>query len=159
MGTVASRSFRSTPYRDASGTWRDIVDFLIQKQAAHPAKRELLAVEGVASSIIADQFPKSAPIVVTCDGPRTRIYCVYDDEAVENSGGNENPLGFDPLQGDWRISLPCHADDLAWVKSALKQVTTRISVRDLEEKVSSDEEKSTSKPQPLVLDSERFIGL
>jgi hypothetical protein len=103
VSTVASRIFASTPKRDAAATWAAIVDLLTQGRAG-PARNELLAVSGVAASIIADQAPKDAPIVVTCDGPRTRIYCIYDDDAIEGSDANEGALGFDPLNGDWQVS-------------------------------------------------------
>ena len=36
-----------------------------------------------AASVIADQSPKASPIVATCDGPRTRIYCLFDDDSLE----------------------------------------------------------------------------
>ena len=111
MSTVASRTFKSTPERDAARTWTAIVDLLTQGKASE-ARSELLAVAGVAASVIADQAPKDASITVTCDGPRTRIYCLYDDDAVEGSDANEDALGFDPLKGDWRVSLPCLAEDL-----------------------------------------------
>src|SRR5699024_9357484 len=88
MSTVASRTFKSTPERDAGRTWTAIVDMLTQGKASD-ARTELLAVAGVAASIIADQAPKDAAITVTCDGPRTRIYCLYDDDAVEGSDANE----------------------------------------------------------------------
>lgn len=84
MSTVASRTFASTPKRDAAQTWAAIVDLLTQGRSG-AARNELLAVSGVVASIIADQAAKEAPIVVTCDGPRTRIYCLYDDDAVESS--------------------------------------------------------------------------
>ena len=74
MTTVASRSFNSTPQRDAAETWRAIVALLTQGRDG-ASQDELLAVTGIAASLIADQAPKSAAIVVTCDGPRTRIYC------------------------------------------------------------------------------------
>lgn len=119
MSTVASRTFRSTPGRDAAQTWIAIVDLLTQGKSGD-ARTELLAVVGTAASVIADQAPKDAAITVTCDGPRTRIYCLYDEDAIEGSDANEDPLGFEPLKGDWRISLPCLADDLVWVQSALK---------------------------------------
>ena len=98
MSTVASRTFKSTPERDAARTWTAIVDLLTQGKAGD-ARTELLAVAGVAASVIADQAPKDAAITVTCDGPRTRIYCLYDDDAVEGSDANEEALGFDPLKG------------------------------------------------------------
>ena len=81
MSTIARRPFSSTPKRDAAETWSAIVDLLTRGRNG-PARNELLAVSGVAASIIADQAPKVAPIVVTCDGPRTRIYCLYDDDGL-----------------------------------------------------------------------------
>src|SRR3546814_20648197 len=80
-----------------------------------------MAVSGFSSSVIADQAPKDAPIVVTCDGPRTRIYCLYDDDALDGAYANEDLLGFSPLKGDWRLSLPCLSEDLARVQGALKR--------------------------------------
>jgi hypothetical protein len=97
MTTVAKRTFRSNPQRDALETWIAIVDSLTQGRSGD-SRTELLAIGGVAASIIAEQAPKDAAIVVTCDGPRTRIYCLYDDEAIEGSDANEDVLGFDPLR-------------------------------------------------------------
>ena len=157
MTTVASRTFRSTPQRDALMTWTAIVDLLTQGKTG-AARTELLAVAGVAASLIADQAPKDAAIVVTCDGPRTRIYCIYDDDAIDGSEANEDALGFDPLKGDWRVSLPCLADDLAWVQSALKQHSSRITARDREAAVSTEESTNSARAQALVLDPKGFLG-
>jgi hypothetical protein len=157
MSTVASRTFKSTPERDASRTWTAIVDLLTQGKAGD-ARTELLAVTGVAASVIADQAPKDAAITATCDGPRTRIYCLYDDDAIDGSGANEDSLGFDPLKGDWRVSLPCLADDLAWVQAALKKHSTRITARDLDAAVSSADESATTKSQTLIFDPQGFLG-
>ncbi len=157
MSTVASRTFRSTPGRDAAQTWIAIVDLLTQGKSGD-ARTELLAVVGTAASVIVDQAPKDAAITVTCDGPRTRIYCLYDEDAIEGSDANEDPLGFEPLKGDWRISLPCLADDLVWVQSALKQHSTRITARDLDATVPGANESATTKSQTLVFDSKGFLG-
>lgn len=157
MSTVASRTFKSTPERDAARTWTAIVDLLTQGKIG-AARAELLAVAGIAASVIADQAPKEAAIIVTCDGPRTRIYCLFDDDAVEGSDANEDALGFDPLKGDWRVSLPCLADDLVWVQSALKKQSTRITARDIDEAQTSTDKASTIKSQTLVFDSKGFLG-
>ena len=156
MSTVASRKFRSTPGRDALDTWLAIVD-LLTKRAAGAARTELLAVGGVAASVIADQAPKDAAITVTCDGPRTRLYCLYDDDAVDGSNANEAALGYDPLKGDWRVSLPCLADDLAWVQTALKKHSTRITARDIDEAV-KDAGSAEAAAQTLTLDPKGFLG-
>lgn len=157
MITVARRTFRSTPERGALATWTAIVDLLTQGKPGE-ARTELLAIAGVAASIIADQAPGDAAIVVTCDGPRTRVYCLYDDDAIVGSGANEDPLGFDPLKGDWRVSLPCPADDLTWVQGALDQYSGRITARDLEERVASEKSATRTNAEPLVLDPSGFLG-
>ncbi len=157
MSTVASRTFCSTPQRDAFQTWSAIVDLLTQGKTG-AARSELLAVAGVAASVIADQAPKGAAIVVTCDGPRTRIYCLYDDDAIEGSDAKEDALGFDPLKGDWRVSLPCLTEDLAWVEDALKQHSTRITARDIAAAVTTKDATNVSKTEGLVFDPKGFLG-
>lgn len=128
MTTVASRTFRSTPFRDAAETWNAVVHLLAHSNTS--AADEMRSVVGIAASVIADQGPKRSPIVVTCDGPRTRIYCLYDDDAIDGSDAREDPLGFDPLVGNWTVSLPCNAEDLEWVRKALAKHSTRITARD-----------------------------
>ena len=107
MNTVVSRTFASTPQRDAADTWRVIVDLLCTASEAD-VKDELLLVQGIVASIISDQAPKNSAIIVTCDGPRTRIYCTYDEDAIDGTDLNESPLSFDPLKGDWADHRECH---------------------------------------------------
>jgi hypothetical protein len=157
MTTVASRVFKSTPGRDAMATWAAIVDLLTQGKDG-PKRTELMAVAGVAASVIVDHAPKGAAIVSTCDGPRTRIYCIYDDDAIEGSDANEEPLGFDPLEGDWRVSLPCLPDDLSWVQGALKKHSTRITAREPDDDVAKAETTPASQASALVFDRKGFLG-
>lgn len=156
MSTFASRTFRSSPYRDAAETWSAIVDLLCAGRTSG-ARTELLAVAGVASSIIADRAPKDAPIIVTCEGPRTRLYCLYGEDAVVGSDENEDPLGFDALKGDWRVSLPCDKDELSWVQPTLKKHSSRITARDLESVVGTAETNGSAQPQ-LMIDPKGFVG-
>lgn len=156
MSTVVRRCFTSTPARDAHATWLAIVELLTQGRAGTD-RDELLAAKGVAVSIIADKAPQAAPIVVTCDGPRTRIYCLYDDDAVEGGDANEDALGFDPLRGDWAVSLPCLAEDLDWVRAALGAAGSRVAAREASEGIAT--EAAAAGPQgELVFDSEGFLG-
>lgn len=157
MTTVIRRKFRSTPHRDAHDTWCAITELLTQGRGGS-AHAELLAVAGIVTSVIVDQAPRDSAIVVTCDGPRTRIYCLYDDDAIDGADANEDPLGYDPLNGDWRISVPCLADDLDWVAAALKKHSTRVTVRDSTVPISTEESKATSKTSTLVLDPAGFLG-
>jgi hypothetical protein len=157
MSTVASRTIRSVPHRDAHATWGAIIALLTQGRRG-TAYAELVAVSGIAASLIADQAPKDAAIIVTCDGPRTRMYCTYDDDAIDGSDANEDSLGFDPLKGDWHISLPCPADDLSWVQRALAAQSTRITARDLEATTSMGESEKAAASDGLVLDIKGFLG-
>ena len=157
MSTVYRRDVRSTPHRDAGATWTAIIE-LLTRGASHAAKTELEAVTGTVASLIADHAAAQAPIVVTCDGPRTRLYCLHDDDALDESDSNESPLGFDALAGDWAISLPCPADDLGWVQAALKRHSARITARDAASGMSTDAQPAaTSASKGLVLDREAFL--
>jgi hypothetical protein len=157
MSTVASRKIRSTPFRDAAETWEVIV-FLLTRGTNKKAEVELLRVIGVAASVITDLTLKDAPIIVTCDGPRTRIYCIYNDDAMDDSNAQEEALGFDPLNGEWSLSFPCETDDLSWVKSALAKQSTRISARDRYEGVLKGATKSIDAIN-LTVDPKRFLDL
>lgn len=156
MSTVASRTFRSSPQRDSSQTWTAIVDLLTRGNDG-ANRTELLSVAGIAASVIAEQGPKDSAIIVTCDGPRTRVYCLYDEDAIDGADANEDALGFDPLEGDWRVSLPCPAADLAWVQAALMKHSTRITARDIAT-ANDIEESAAAKAQTLVLDPKGFLG-
>ena len=157
MTTVVRRTFTSTPGRDAAATWTEIVNLLTSEKNAGP-RNELMAVSGVAASVIADHAPKNDAIVVTCDGPRTRIYCIYDDDAIEGSDANEDALGFDPLNGDWRVSLPCLPDDLTWVQGALKKHSERITARALGDDAVKNEDGAAAQTAALVFDQKGFLG-
>lgn len=154
MATVIRRTFRSSPFRNTHDTWMAIVDLLTGGQSSE-ARKVLVAVAGIAASCIADQAPRSVPIVVTCNGPRTRIYCLYDNDALDGADAQEGALGFDALQGDWAISIPCHKDELPWVVGALAEHTTRITARDMADGLAADEKAAAS--NSLVLDVEEFM--
>ena len=150
MSTVVRRTVRSTPFRDADATWTAIVDMLC-KNGREGARAELLAVAGTACSVIADQAARDEPVVATCDGPRTRIYCLHDDAATEGGDANEAALSYDALKGDWHVSLPCPAEDLAWVSVALSRKTARVTARAPGEKAAADN-VAVAATGPLELD-------
>lgn len=156
MTTVVRRNFRSIPHRDASATWAAIVEMLIAGGNIAAKRMELMSVAGVACSVIADQGPRDSPIVVTCSGPRTRIYCWYDDDALDDSNSNESKLGFDALKGDWQVSLPVAEEDLAWVQAALKKNSSRIVARDKVAGIEVEKQEQAANNSP-VLDTEGFM--
>ena len=156
MTAVASRTFRSSPHRDTAKTWEVIVNLLTQGEDSGAGK-ELMSVAGTAACLIAEHAPESAAITVICDGPRTRIYCLYDEDALDGFNATEDPLGYDPLQGKWSISLPCPKDDLPWVQNALKAKSSRITARDMSETL-GHAEGTASKAEELTVDVKAFLG-
>ena len=87
----------------------------------------------------------TSPIVVYGCGPRVRIYCIYHEDAITGDSANENRLAFDATDGDWRMSLPCPADDLDWVAGALAKKTKRITARDGAAEVESGDSSQAAK--------------
>jgi hypothetical protein len=138
--SVVARRIRATPERGASDAWQVIVDLIAPKDGA--ARRELLGVEGIASSIISTESPKDAAMVVRGKGPRVRMYCLYDDEAISGDDANEAALADCPTDEDWIMSLPADADDVAWVKDALAKKSVRVTVREKSEAFDDSEEQS-----------------
>ena len=157
MSTVVKRVVRSSPHRNTTQTWEVIVDLLTRGKSG-VARDELKSIGGVAASIISDHAPEDAAIVVTCDGPRTRIYCTFDDEAIAGDEAQEDGLGYDALEGDWAVSLPCQKADLVWVQSALKAKSMRITARNMEEAITLEPVKE-NKSQVLTVNLEGLANL
>jgi hypothetical protein len=156
--TVLARTFISIPQRTATETWKAICRVLVLDERSD-AGRELASVAGIASSLITREAMTS-PIVVCGSGPRVRIYCLYNEDAVEGDGANENELPFSATEGDWRMSLPCTSDDLGWVQAALNGKSKRISARDMDASVDDAEDREESdKSSGGGMDLEAFFKL
>lgn len=153
--TVIARRIVSEPVRLATATWVTIVD-LLAPEGNHPARSELLTIKGIASSLIASEAMKEAPILVYGGGPRVRIYCLYGDEAITGENANEDNFVSSPVEGDWVMSLPAPEADMKWVQAALKEKSTRITVRELGTDVEEREDKSTSE-RSVNIDREAFF--
>lgn len=156
--TVIKRVVRSTPHRDSVQTWEKVVDLLTQgKQGA--VRDELMSVAGIANSIITDKAPQDSAITASGDGPRTRIYCLYDENAIDGADAKEDALGYDALIGDWKLSMPCATDDLAWVQRALKAKSSRITARDMKETLGEAAASASSSKQTgdFSFDPQEFL--
>lgn len=155
--SVISRTFKSTPARAADETWKAIAAFLVPGMDG-PKYEELLSVCGVASSLIADQAPSSSPIIVTCEGPRTHIRCIYDDDAIDGGKENEAPAPSNLLSGDWAMSLPCPAEDLAWVQANLSRTSSHITARDSAATAKVQSKSSMSGTPEMEIDVGSFLS-
>lgn len=134
--TVIARKIKATPARPASEAWQVIVNLLAPK--ASDSRDELLRVEGIASTLIASQAMRDAPIVVYGSGPRVRVYCLYDELAIEGETASEQNLAVIPTEGDWSMSLPTPTEDLGWVQNSLKKLSSRVKARDAAERVEAE---------------------
>jgi hypothetical protein len=136
-------------------TWKAISALLASDSTSVPA-RELASVAGIASSLITREA-MTTPLVVYGSGPRVRIYCLYNEDAIEGDDANEAPLSFDATAGDWKISLPCPADDLQWVQNSLKAKSTRISARDMTAPVEDEDDTGEWRASGSSVDLEAFF--
>jgi hypothetical protein len=84
------------------------------------------------------------------------VYCLYDEDALDGSDAKEDALGYNPLEGDWAVSLPCPKEDLAWVERALKAKSNRITARDMSSTLGESQSAAT-KTQTLTVDIEAFL--
>jgi hypothetical protein len=134
--TVFARTVRATPFRSADAAWDVIVALLVPDGG--DGKRELMKVAGVATSLIASEAMKADKIIVWGGGPRVRIDCLYDDDAISGDNANEAKLARSATDGDWRMSLPCPEDDLTWVAAALAKKSARVTARKLGEEPDTD---------------------
>jgi len=64
-------------------------------------------------------------------------------------------LGFEPLKGDWGVSLPCPKEQLGWVQTALKKHCSRIIARDLSQGIATQAQDDAG--QALSLDLGGFL--
>jgi hypothetical protein len=157
--TVLARKVAATPVRLATDAWQRIVDLVAPTNPA--ARTELMNIVGVASSLITEESMKDSPIIVTGDGPRVRLYCLYGEDAIEGSKTNEATIPGSPAEtGDaWKMSLPCPSDDLEWVRASLKKRSGRVTARDMSETSLAeviDEDASTSS-SAATINMESFL--
>ncbi len=97
--SVVSRKLRATPVRSSSETWKRMV-LLLAPDESTDAHKELTSVSGVVSSLIASEAMKDAAVVCMGSGPRVRIYCLHDEDAIIGQDQYESPLLHCPTEKD-----------------------------------------------------------
>lgn len=135
------RNVSSIPCRSASETWQQIVD-LITGQGSIDMK-QLSDATGVLASIITDEHPAQKALVIEGVGPQLRVYCVYGLKAVEE-GKKVDALTWNPTAGDWTMHVPCDAENMSWLKSALAKSSPRIRIFDVDEEERGTEQEAVS---------------
>lgn len=134
--TTHARTIRATPARTALETWTFIVDLLCHKTRNAEAQSELEKVGGVLASIISGETLRDHPIVLMGTGPRVKIYCIYDEEAISGDRAREAHIAHDPFESsEWTLNVPCPPEDKAWVQRALQDaphILVRLPDEDVE---------------------------
>ena len=153
--TVVARRIAATPARSASEAWKVLVNLIAPADGA--ARKELLGIEGVASCIIAEEAMKSDACVVYGSGPRLRVYCLYNEDAITGEDTNEARLTFCPTEGDWQMSLPCPAEDLSWIQQSLGERSTHVVARAVGTAIDDEESEEPAAAKGAVVDREAFL--
>lgn len=156
MSTVIARRVTATPIRTSSEAWAVIVK-LLAPDADSPARVVLDRASGVACSSIASEVPKADALVMYGSGPRLRVYCLYDDDAMSGEEASEGELPETPAEGDWRLSIPVLEEDFDWSARAIKVCAPHISVRKAGEDLPEDSDRQTENRAVVRINLDRFL--
>ncbi len=159
MSTVIARCVASTPTRTASATWTRI-SALLAPDASSDARAELDKVKGVAASSISSEVTASDAIVTHGGGPRVKVYCAFNDDAITGDGVNEDALPRSPTGDGWQMSIPFPKEDVAWASKELARLSSRVTARaageDVAEENNSQKARGAAVAQGAVDTSEFF---
>ena len=142
------RDIASIPKRSAAETWREIVNLITGDGSVDAAS--LTAAASVMESLITDEHPAKVPIVVKGVGSRLVIYCLFGEDAMD-ADMDVAKLTWNPTAGDWAMTAPTEAADVAWMNQTLKKRASRIAVHDVNA-APADEEEAATKSQELKID-------
>ena len=109
-------------------------------------------------SAIASEVLKDDAFVLYATGPRIRVYCLYDDDAISGEDASEGELSETPTDGDWRLSIPVLEEDFEWSMRTLKACAPHISVRKAGEEVREDSDAQQTESRAAVrINIDRFL--
>lgn len=152
--TTHARTVNSSPARSALETWNVIVDILCHSTQTAEARSELENIRGVMASIISGETLRDHPLVLMGSGPRVKVYCIYDEDAMTGERARETHLTHDPFASDdWSLSAPCPPEDKDWVERALTKAP-HVSIRLPEDPV---ERPVREKAEEVTIDKEAFF--
>jgi hypothetical protein len=152
--TRVRRSFVASPARRAAATWEAIIDVVAPEGSS--GRTELIAVSGIAASLIAAEAWREMPVVVSGVGPQLRIYCLHDEDAIVGDDANEDGLTWSPTDGDWAMQMPCPPKDFEWVSAAATEASTCVTVIDAAVKRATEATDAANQPVNKV-DTEAFL--
>jgi hypothetical protein len=131
------RDINSIPIRSAADTWDKIVSLVTGPGSVDV--EQLRKAGSTIGSVITDELPAARPFILEGCGPQLRIYCRFAFTALEADDAVDT-LTWNPTAGDWTLHVPCDAENLVWVQSALKSSAPRIKAFDIAEGDRFDED-------------------
>jgi hypothetical protein len=140
--SIISRRFAACPARTASEAWIAIVNVIGAESES--VKTQLLDITGLIASIISEETPASNAITVIGNGPRLRVYCLYNEDAIGDDA-NEASLTWKPFESNWEIYFPVEKSDYEWVSKLLKEKNTRFKTYKAGEGIADEEAEEKSK--------------
>ncbi len=119
--TTIARRFAARPVRTSIEAWAAVRDALCQDN--NPAVDEFDRIQGVAASVISSNLPAAHPFVFIGEGPRVRVFMVYDNQALEGEDLNESPLVSSPFRSSWTGWVPALPDEIELVQTHLRRMS------------------------------------
>lgn len=102
-------------------TWEFITDLLLTHTSSDDPRAEFERIAGVMATVVNMEILREHAMVLMGDGPRVKVYCLYDEEAITGDKARENGISHNPFaSGDWTLSVPVPEQDKEWVERALK---------------------------------------
>lgn len=135
------RDIASIPKRSAAETWREIVKLITGSGSVDATS--LTAAASVMESLITDEHPARVPIVVKGVGSRLVIYCLFGEDAMD-ADMDIPKLNWNPTAGNWAMTAPTDAVDVAWMNKTLKERAPRIAVHDVNAAPAEDKDTATA---------------
>lgn len=155
MITRVRRSFAASPVRTGMATWEAIVDIVAPEGSS--GRAELIAVNGIAASLVAAEAWRASPLIVAGIGPQLRIYCLHGEDAIVGDDINEDNLSWSPTDGDWAMEMPCPPEDIEWVSAAAAEVSGRVTVIDATVKRTRVMTQGQVSKPAMEIDTEAFL--
>ncbi len=155
MTTRVRRSFAASPVRTGMATWEAIVNIVAPEGSS--GRVELVALDGIAASLIAAEAWRVSPLILAGVGPQLRIYCLHGEDAIVGDDINEESLAWSPTGGGWAMEMPCPPEDLEWLSAATAEVSARVTVVDVTAKRALAITEAGASEPVVEIDKEAFL--
>lgn len=136
------RDIASIPQRSAEETWDEYKKLVTGKDSVDVGQFD--AAASVMTMLITDESFRDEPITLTGVSHRLVVFLLHGHDALE-AGSSIDKLGWNPTAGDWKLLVPCPADQYDWVTSTLATRAPRFVILKPGHKAEEDEKAGAEK--------------